>query len=211
MRGVPIDCDAWRAEYDTATVADQKRWHAEVWEQFPDQSHFSAEPMAEAIARHHPKTVIELGGWDGEAAVTMLERFPFIEGWRNIEICEGAVEHGRTHPRYLATSPPSWFWEFQWTADMFVGAHVIEHLRADHLAAVIEATDAPVFYAEAPMFDDPSNWDHSPTLHRLEVGWAGVTGIFAEHGYGLERARDIRTKPESGGFSRCCTYSRSAA
>jgi hypothetical protein len=206
-----IDCDAWRAEYDAATVADQKRWHSDVYAEFPNQSHHSVAPMAAALERYRPRTVIELGGWDGEAAVTMLERFSFIEEWHNVEICAEAVANSREHPRFTAESPDRWYWEFPWTADMFVGAHVIEHLSAEHLGRVIDATIAPVFYVEAPINAEPIEWTGWSCLHRLEVGWNGVSAIFAKRGYGLADAQAVETKPESGGHSYCATYSREAA
>jgi hypothetical protein len=190
-------------------VADQKRWHAQVWEEYPNQSHFSAEPLAAAIEKYRPRTVVELGGWDGEAAVTMLERFPFILNWTNIEICTEATQNGRKDPRYHPLSPAFWYWERKWTAEMFVGAHVIEHLSADHLGRVIDATDAPVFYAEAPIGAQPIDWSGWSALHRLEVGWNGVTALFAERGYELADAVAVETKPESGGHAYCATYARS--
>lgn len=205
---MPINCDQWRAEYDTATVQDQKRWHSQVYEEYPGQSHFSLEPMAAAIERFHPKTVVELGGWDGEAAIAMLERFPWILSWTNVEICGEAVRNGRTDPRYHPLSPSNWYWDRRWVADMFIGAHVIEHLSAEHLGHVIDATVTPVFYVEAPINAQPIDWSGWSALHRLELGWNGVTDLFQKRHYALVEAVHVETKPESGGHSYCATYAQ---
>jgi hypothetical protein len=191
------------------TVADHQKFYSEVWAEYPGQSHFSDAPLARAIESMSPKTVMEVGGWDGEAAVTMLERFDFIEKWTNVEICREAVEHGRQHPRYKSFSPNKWYWECEWPpVDMFVGVHVIEHMRARDLAALVDATDAKAFYFEAPLTWTPINWTGVSATHILEFGFEGVSGLMHDRGYVIGSAERLVTKPESGGFSQAYLYLR---
>jgi hypothetical protein len=203
---VTINCDQWRADYEAMDPAAQRAFHSQVYKEFPDQSHFSAAPLARAIEMYKPATVVEIGGWDGEAAVTMLERFSFLTRWRNYEVCAEAVVHGHSWPGYEAINPAGWYWDETHEADMFVGVHVIEHLRARDLEAAVRATTARVVYFEAPLLAGPTDWTGFSALHILEVGWAGVTDIMERHGYDLASREDLVLKPESGGFSRAYTY-----
>jgi hypothetical protein len=205
-----IDCDEFRRNYDKWTVADHKKFYSDVYAVAPQQSHSAPEFVSMVVATHKPRSVVEIGGWDGELAVGMLERFPFIERWTNVEICEEAVKHGHSHPRYWPVSPDVWYWENQWTADMLVASHCIEHMTAKDLEALVRATNAQRMFFDAPLIDGPIDWWGSSTTHILEVGWDGVTEICAKHGYSLEFAMNHVTAPESGGHARVCVYHRQA-
>jgi hypothetical protein len=203
-----LDCDEFRRNYDQWTVADHKRFYSAVWAQYPSQSHSAPLIVATIISVHKPCTVVEIGGWDGELAVTMLDQFPFIDRWTNVEICEEAVEHGHRHERYYPVSPDRWYWEQAWKADLFVASHCIEHMSARDLEKMVGATDAARLFFDAPLQDAPTNWWGSSTTHCLEVGWDGVTEICARHGYDLAWSSNHVTAPESGGAARACVYER---
>jgi hypothetical protein len=158
MMGQVLDCDEWRRNYENWTVADHKRFYAEVWAQHPSQSHAAHELMGMVLATHRPRTVIEVGGWDGELAIRMLEMHDFIERWTNVEICEQAVHLGHYHPRYFPTSPDTWFWDNAWNADMLVASHCIEHMTAKHLEAMIRSSNVDVMVFDAPLQNEPTSW-----------------------------------------------------
>lgn len=206
-----LDCDEWRRNYSTWTVADHKKFYAAVWAQYPGQSHAAHELASMVLATHRPRSVVEIGGWDGELAVHMLEEHDFIERWTNVEICEEAVDQGHYHPRYWPLSPNVWYWENTWKADMLVASHCIEHMTAEHLEAMVRASDVSHMFFDAPLQDGPTQWWGTSTTHILEVGWDGVTEICARHGYALAWGMNHVTAPESGGAARVCVYERREA
>src|SRR4051794_15438819 len=114
MAGQPIDCDEWRRNYASWTLAEHRAFYSRVWAEFPDQSHHDAQIVADTILSYAPRTVVELGGWDGSLAVAMLDAFPGVERWTNVEICTEAVANGWRHPRYVPLSPDAWYWEDGW-------------------------------------------------------------------------------------------------
>lgn len=203
-----LDCDEWRRNYDTWSVADHKKFYAAVWASYPNQSHSAPDLTAMVMEAHRPTSVIEIGGWDGELAIRMLEQFDFITSWTNVEICEEAVDQGHYHPRYFPISPNTWYWENVWKADMLVASHCIEHMPARDVAALVRTSDVKYMCFDAPLVDGPTSWWGSSTTHILEVGWDGVTDIAAQHGFELTMAMPHITPPESGGHARMCVYTR---
>lgn len=203
-----IDCDEFRRNYDAWTVEDHREFYRQVYEVAPQQSHSAPDLVAAAIKSCRPQKVLEIGGWDGELAIQMLEQFDFIQDWTNVEICAQAVRHGHRHPRYTALSPRVWFWERQWAGDMLVASHCIEHMSAEHLEALVRSASVDSFFFDAPLTDGPTNWWGSSTTHVLEVGWDGVTEILARCGYHLHWQLPHATPPESGGHARAVLYVR---
>lgn len=205
---IPVaDLDAWRTAYPTATYAEQQAFHSRIWEANPDQNHFDASEARLAIEHVQPKTVIELGGWDGGLAHLMLDEYPAIRWWTNVEICrEAAVAGWEGHAHYDAVPLDDWYWTQPWTCDLFVASHVIEHLTAEDLDKTIAATDTPALYFDAPLQDQPTAWQGTTTTHILDIGWEGVTAMCATHGYTLTWAHDHATAPTTGGHARACLY-----
>lgn len=206
-----FDCEAWRAAYPDASYADQQRMHSEMYSVAPLQRHFDEAITSATVERFRPARVVELGGWDGELAKLMLDRFQFISSWVNVELCaEARRAGGRTgrRRRYSAPEVGDWYWTRKWKCDLFVASHTIEHLSAEHLALVLGATDAQVLLLDAPLQDLPTRWDGYSAMHVLEVGWPGVTAICAAAGYALLGSMNHDTGPTSGGPARACTYVR---
>lgn len=208
-------CDAWRRDYDVLTVADQKAFYDQVYREHPRQSHYNAEKLFETIERYMPGTVHELGGWDGEAALELLPRSPWIRSWTNIEVCPLAAQAGvdrargsRVAARYGVLCPDTWYWEQTWSPDLFVASHTIEHLKARDLEAVVQATNARVLYFDAPLWETPVSWAGSITTHILEVGWLGVDEICERHGYTKAWRKTHKTEPRSGDVSTVSVYER---
>jgi hypothetical protein len=203
-----LDCDEFRRNYDNWTVKDHKEFYRQVYEVAPKQSHSAPDLVADAIVQCGPQRILEIGGWDGELAVGMLERFTFIENWTNVEICSQAVRYGYRHERYTALSPKAWFWERQWEGDMLVASHCIEHMSAAHLEALVRSASVDCFFFDAPLMDEPTSWWGSSTTHVLEVGWNGVTEIMNRCGYDLIWKHPHATPPESGGHACATLYQR---
>lgn len=207
---VALDWDAWRTAYPTMTYAEQQEFHSAIYAAYPEQRHYDPAYTAKAIEDVLPTTVVELGGWDGELAQTMLEQYPTITQWLNVEICREAAQAGEgRHPNYFAPSFADWYWNLgPWHCDLFVASHTIEHLTALHLAKVIATTQANALYLDAPLHDAPIQWQGSTTSHILEYGWTQVTDLCKQHGYRLAWAENHETDESSGGWARACLYMR---
>jgi hypothetical protein len=207
------DWDAWRNAYPDLTYAEQQAFHTGIYEQYPVQRHYDPDLVATAIKDTMPHTVVELGGWDGELAKQMLDRYPFIEWWINVEICKEASKAGEgRHPRYTAADLNDWYWEYgPWEADLFIASHTIEHLSYPHLRQVIEATDAQALFLDAPLEDHALNWRGFTGTHILPVGWTQITKLLNTHGYHLAWAEDHKTNPSSGDKARACLYAKATA
>lgn len=208
----PIDWNAWRAQYDQMTYLEHQDLYAEVHARYPEQCHYSVEHVARAIAATAPRTVIELGGWDGELAHTMLDQHPTIEQWTNIEICAAARDsRPDPDPRYEAPELGDWYWTRQWACDLFVASHTIEHLTVDHLDLTIAATDAAALFLDAPLPAYPTDWRDCTGTHILPLNWDGVDELLAGHGYALSWATAHQTPDSSGGTASARLYLRTGA
>ena len=203
-----LDWDAWRANYQSMTYADQVAYHSAIYAQYPEQRHYDASLVRLAINDTDPTTVIELGGWDGELAEQMLNERDSIQSWVNIEICAEASTAGRgRHPRYGAPELMCHYWHAgPWTCDLFVASHVIEHLTVSDLEQTIASTKAKFIYLDAPLEEHPTSWAGFTGTHILQTGWRGVDQILGRNRYTLKWAAHHQTDPSSGGHARACLY-----
>lgn len=189
-----LDFDAYRAAYDRMTYAQHAAFYELVALEYPEQAQHSREHLDEFFWGLHGRlSVLELGGWRGEAAGHILAHYPNVRRWLNVEICRTAAENPAVQDiRYAAWSPKGWPWETPLRKTYGVGvlSHVIEHMKARHLARLIPwMADAGVewLYVEAPLKHKPREWAGSQSTHVLELGWPEVLGLFAESGYQLGR------------------------
>jgi hypothetical protein len=208
MTATTLDWDAWRNAYHGLTYADQQAFHSAIYQQHPEQRHYDPVYVARAIEQVQPRSVVELGGWDGELAHTMLDQYPTINAWVNVEICKEASDAGiGRHPRYLAPSLTNFYWNRgPWTCDLFVASHVIEHLTIQHLNETLAATHARALFLDAPLHNKSTDWRGFTGTHILECGWIGVDRLCDRHGYTLAWAEDHETDPSSGEQARACLY-----
>lgn len=185
-----IDWASYRAAYDGMTYAEVAAFHRDVWAVHPDQDHYSRDHLT-AFLSSGAASVLEVGGWRGEAAARTLALNPDIERWDNYEICEPAVWASvPTDPRYRAVFPDRWPWELTLDAphDTAVLAHVIEHMRAAQLTELVgwlAANRVSRVYVEAPLHEQARSWRRSTTAHLLDIGWAGVIDLFVKAGFAL--------------------------
>lgn len=185
--------DAYRLAYPEMTYAEVAEAHQWVWENYRDQSHHSPEKLDEFFSTISQKTVVlEVGGWRGEAAQAMLEKYLDIARWVNFEICEDAVLNPVSKDRrYSPIWPRTWAWELPPPpADVAVLSHVIEHVSDEQLPLLlrwISASGARHVYIEAPMLDGGQGWMGGNTAHVLTTGWDGVVDLLDASDY---RVRD---------------------
>lgn len=194
-----LDFDGWRASYDEATFADQQDFYDQVHDRYPAQAHYASTRYFEGFLAHiaRPVSIIELGGWDGEFAATMLPVHPEITSWRNYEISRKAVaESVCQDSRFEGIALEDWYWELEHAADLFVASHVIEHLRFEDVLKTFDASDVRWMYLSSPLAEEKRDWQGYHGSHILEVGWAELTEEL--------RARDFSFLPHlSHPFARC--------
>ena len=176
-----IDWNAYRASYDSMTYDQVADYHERVWDIHPDQRHYSREHMDTFFDSLGPVRVVEVGGWRGEAAAQILDRYP-VMAWDNYEICRGAVQSPvLTDDRYRAIHPTDWPWHIPIVGyDVAVLAHLIEHIRATQLRFLIEwlaAGGIRHIYVEAPLREVGRSWRGQSSAHVLEIGWPEVVEL----------------------------------
>lgn len=182
-----LDWDGWRATYDTWGLEQQQAFYDRVFVNCRAQARFDAltfHRFLDYIDRD--VAVVELGGWDGEFAATMLHSHPEIVWWENHEISRAAVEGSVCHDsRFRPVALDGWYWDSRHVADVFVASHVLEHLKWRDVVQVLDATTVRYAYLQVPLAEQPTCWNGYRGSHILEAGWADLTDELAGRGFVL--------------------------
>jgi len=190
----PVDWsmfDDWRAAYDTMSLQDQIEYHSMFYGRWPVvHQHGDDRPVVEFFhdLASEPISVLEIGGWTGDAAQHMLSRHSNIEEWHNQEICREAVAASIPKDnRYWAAVPQVWPWEMQWPGyNVLFLQHVVEHMKFDQFKALIAAVpNAKHVFIQSPLENEGLTWEGYPGCHILEVGWNEIDNAMAEAGFTL--------------------------
>lgn len=172
-----FDFDAWRDSYDTLTFDDQKGVYEDIARLFPCQQSFNIDAAREFIGLYEPRTVVELGGWDGALA----NHFDDLVSWRNYDLV--AVPQVCAKPWYQLCVLEWPFAQYLHVADVFIAMHTIEHFRAAELEQIVPRLCVKACLIEAPLDEAPTDWAGYFGTHILETGWTGVDSIFASAGF----------------------------
>ena len=148
-------------------------WHTRLWAEYPDQRYFNAPAMSSFLQGVTGRTVVEIGGWRGEAAATFLPHIEQITRWRNYEVCREAVNRPIcTDHRYEAINRACYD---LCNAEIGILSHVLEHMsngQARHLLATAGVSwlyiDCPMPPAETP------KWQNATAFHVLTMRWPGI-------------------------------------
>jgi len=178
-----IDWDVWRAEYDTMSFADQQAFYQRVADLHPEQRSANI-PRAHAAfdgIGGEDLTVVELGGWDGTLAASMLTRGD-VCGWTNFDIVGVPQRCARLEYHLIVLDDHLWN-VYEPFGDVFVATHTIEHLKARELKLLFDCLRVDWIYLEAPLDDGPRDWAGYPGSHVLEIGWDGVNDLLSERGW----------------------------
>ena len=179
------DFDQWRHDYDTLSLTDQKRFYERCAAVYPDQRSFNLKQARRFFDRYQPRTVIELGGWDGALAHTILAEDDLVVSWRNYDLVR--VPQVCESPAYELTVLGRWLWDYEsLKADAFVCSHTLEHIRFEQWHKLMEKVDARAVYLEAPLALEGQAWDGYMGSHIFEKGWNAVDSWMVWFGY--ERA-----------------------
>ena len=181
------DFDKWRKEYPTSTFRQQQlEWNA-LYDTYPNQVHWNAQPVIDALNRAG-MTITELGGWQGELANHVI---PITNParWTNYDICPKAISNTVCHlPCYEPVLLSDWPWNTDLKpADAFVATHVIEHMTSGQIKELGQqlAAKYSILVIEAPVVDSATgfSWEGNGSTHILELGWEQLESIFFSLGF----------------------------
>lgn len=175
------DFDVWRREYDTLSFEDHKRYYEDWARRFPCQQSWNLKYAQEFMDRFQPRTVIELGGWDGSLAAALIPG-NFVLSWRNYDLIEVPQVCELNQYELRVLDQPLWECGPLF-ADAFVATHTIEHLKARELELLIPKLNVTSCLVEAPIERRGREWWGYEGSHILEIGWDGVDDIFAQSGF----------------------------
>lgn len=185
--------DQYRDEYPTMTDRSMSEWHSRLYRDHPDQSHFNSAALMWFLGEVNPVNVVEIGGWDGEAAALGLETNPGIVSWENYEVCQEAVAASVCHdPRYSSFPVPVYF--ATRLADTLVASHSLEHMSDEQVEKLISTTDAKNVYVDAPLKPEGEDWGGTTCLHCLRMGWSKLHELFTAAGFSLREAVDFEIR-----------------
>ena len=178
-----IHFDNWRSTYDNSTYQEHVEFYERIYKEYPRQIHFNEEcaiNFFESCASGRSR-VLEVGGWHGELAKLMLDRFPDIQTWFNFDLCRSAIEHGISNPRLVHVWPPEWVWDMKLPAcQVFVASHTLEHMRLDQVDKLFARLSASHAYIDVPTSD---SWEAYPGTHILTASWGQIEDVLEKHGF----------------------------
>ena len=175
----------WRENYTSLTLKEQVDYHNELESKYPNQAHYDLDFALKVFDIVNPKDVTEAGGWKGDLANVMLNRYN-IESWKNIEICKNAIDNTNCKDaRYSYFMPKSFDWfDSKLYKGLFLATHFIEHLSNEHFEQLAEyCAGVPLIYFESPLSNEGESWDGYIGTHKLNYGWDKVNEIMKSKCY----------------------------
>jgi hypothetical protein len=180
------DWDGWRAGHGSLSFSANQRFASEFYQICQDQNFHTLAQVEGFMDYFEPKTVVEIGGWRGELASSLLNDETLdIQSWTNYEICLEAVRDSVcTDSRYHPVGLTENLWDGHIIeADAFVAAHVIEHLTPEELEKLVSLLDVECVYFEAPLLEPGQTWDGYDGSHILTFSWDDVHALMDRYGF----------------------------
>ena len=196
-----IDFDSWRRDYDRLTYSEHVEFYRTVAEAYPEQQHYN-EPAIRSFLDGATGPVLELGGWKGELAASVLSDYPGIPKWLNVEIAPQAVtESACTDPRYSVIVPDAFLWDTDLDLSEYrtlVASHVIEHLKHADLIKLLRRTRSiEHLYVDAPLPETDPQWGggNGQHSHIIEIGWGRLRSLLESYGFSRVGSLDGKWGP----------------
>jgi len=119
--------------------------------------------------------VVELGGYEGELALQILEIYPKIQ-WLNVEIIKHRIKRGLENYRYREHVLSNQLWNEKLELrgyDVFVSSHTLEHLNAvqvKHLFHYLIGNKIEYLILQTPVKANGQTWQGYGGAHVLRMG-----------------------------------------
>jgi hypothetical protein len=186
--------DAWRDSYTSGDlrIEDHRALYERVAAEYPEQNYYALPLVLDFLRWANPATVLEMGGWDGALARDVFDRREGadIVMWQNHEVV--GVGQVCDDTRYFRVVDTDLFlWEYDaLSADAFVASHVLEHLTADDLMALITQlalSNIDFVYADVPLGIKGQDWRGTTTTHVLPWSISEFDQEWYDAGYKIVR------------------------
>jgi len=192
----------WRKNYYVLSEDQHLLLSNQLADKYPHQKHFNEAIFLKEFQILSDRlgqgiSVLEVGGWKGELASTILSKYPNIESWMDIDICSATIINNVClDPRYLKKIASRFNWFEENRSNPFhvcVCAHTIEHLSWTDLIGLIDYMDGiPTIIFEAPISqEDGELWNNYPGTHILEVGWKTINSYMQDLGYSVTQLSEF--------------------
>lgn len=193
---LPYSFDEWRLRRDRLSYIEHVAFYDAIYDHHPNQ-HYCDIAEARRFAEQLPNgsRILELGGWKGEVAATLLESCPRIMHWHNFELSTKAIRSGLAHSRYTADLGDDFIWnlpELPETNILFA-AYVLEHLRTHEIEKLLKRLPriSEVFVeSPLPLQGIGLTWEGSKSTNVLEIGWQELEDLFQRYGFDVVRRHD---------------------
>jgi len=190
----------WRATYDNLSYKEMGEHYSSYVSTYGYQDQYDRkwwDKFFEGL-KDEKIYVIELGGHRGGMAARVLKNHENISDWINFDIDRDAVNNPICDDhRYQAIVASSYLWNLSSHIErlkdhrlVFVGAHVLEHIKREQLIKLIDNIIIHCVYVgiEIPLQAESThvNWHNFDGSHILEIGWGEILRLFRERNFQVE-------------------------
>jgi hypothetical protein len=186
--------DRYRKLYDSFSF-DYKLKMADKWLRlYPEQAHFDLIPInywLENIVTR-PAYVLEIGGWRGDLAQSVLSSFGFINLWHNYDLIKHNIYQKCYDKRYklITLDDDIWHLSLESEYNALIATHMIEHIKWRELTELINwiplSINTVLFESPLPPSDENINWTGDYSSHVLEKGWEQIIAEMRNHRFFAE-------------------------
>lgn len=174
--------DKFRKEYDKISFQKLVK-KSNIWlHQYPEQASYNLSLIQLWFENYvsKPAFVLEIGGWRGDLAKTILHDYIFINCWDNFDIISDASTQKCSDERYQLVPLSDYIWniEVEKKYNALIASHMIEHIKWHELTQLIRwiPDNIHTVLFEAPIVQSAQNysWKGHFSNHILEKGWEQV-------------------------------------
>jgi hypothetical protein len=175
-----INWDQWRADYDRMSFADHQAFNQHVATLHPEQRSYNVAATRQFLKERQPRTVVEIGGWDGALADLMIDEFYCIKRWTNYDITD--VPQACDAPAYERVVLDDWPWNRTLEADALIASHVLEHMKLAEVAKLLNVWSVDSVYVDCPI-GGGTDWAGYHGTHILEASVTQLLDTFHARGF----------------------------
>ncbi len=196
------DFDVYRTEYQNLTFEEKKEINKLVCQSYPNQDYSDKKFFITAFEKIVPSfekklKVVELGGYDGALAKTILMRYPNIE-WINYDILAKPPVKGLEQYNYKLVElfePFENVFENEEKADIFVSSDTLEHFSEEEVKSVLNVVkDVPYLILQIyTIYYKGHIWSGDKSTHVLYTYYKDIYSFFGTRKIVYDES-DIRTK-----------------